>query len=257
MPQSVDIFTFVDAFLSRPISVTPPIFEVSPKMAPLAPRRSLALTILGAAIWTARFTSASRVMIPSNSFSSQSAFDADWNYNYPWGTDHNGAARMDPKQAVLSSGNTLTITATKVSGQKPASHGGKSIDIHYLSGAVHAKEQFNVSSASGAGYDFTADFKAPVAKGTWPAFWLTAVNGWPPEIDIAEWKGSGKISFNTFNTSSQVAARDVAYPDPANWHTVKAELRGSRGDVVVKFYMDGTLVVTQVGKGFVGKPMYL
>ncbi len=28
-----------------------------------------------------------RTMIPKTSFNSQSDFDADWNYNYPWGTD--------------------------------------------------------------------------------------------------------------------------------------------------------------------------
>jgi hypothetical protein len=28
-----------------------------------------------------------RTMIPTTSFNSQSDFDTDWNYNYPWGTD--------------------------------------------------------------------------------------------------------------------------------------------------------------------------
>lgn len=28
-----------------------------------------------------------RTMIPKTSFNSQSDFDTDWNYNYPWGTD--------------------------------------------------------------------------------------------------------------------------------------------------------------------------
>lgn len=139
-----------------------------------------------------------RTMIPKSSFNSQTDFDTDWNYLYPWGTDHNGGARMANSQVAFSSGQ-LTLTAKKVSGQPPASHGGQSIPINYLSGAIHAKEHFNVSK--GGGYDFTGEFKATTTKGTWPAFWLTAVNGWPPEIDMAEWKGSGKISFNTFNVS--------------------------------------------------------
>lgn len=196
-----------------------------------------------------------RTMIPTTSFNSQADFDTDWNYLYPWGSDHNGGARMD-KAHVKFSGGTLTLTAQKVSGQAPASHGGQSIPINYLSGAIHAKEHFNVSK--GGGYDFTGEFKATTTKGTWPAFWLTAVNGWPPEIDMAEWKGSGKISFNTFNTSSQVAAKDVTYPTPSTFHKIKCEVRDINGrDVSVKFYMDGTLVTTQVGGGFFGKPMYL
>ncbi|KXX76891.1 Galactan endo-beta-1,3-galactanase [Madurella mycetomatis] len=198
---------------------------------------------------------AKHIMIPNTSFNSQSDFDTDWSYNYPWGTDHNGAARMSPDQVRLSQG-TLTLTARRVDGERPASHGGRQIPIRYLSGAVHAKEHFNVSR--GGGYDFSGEFRATTARGTWPAFWLTGVRGWPPEIDMAEWKGSGKISFNTFNTSSQVRARDVPYPSPGEFHSILCEVRDQNGrDVSVKFWMDGQLIETQYGRGFVGQPMYL
>jgi hypothetical protein len=75
---------------------------------------------------------------------------------------------------------------------------------------------------------------------------------------MAEWKGSGKISFNTFNTSSQVRARDVDYPRPDEFHKIRCEVRDKNGrDVSVKFFMDDRLIETQFGKGFVGQPMYL
>ncbi|KAK3682752.1 glycoside hydrolase family 16 protein, partial [Podospora appendiculata] len=199
--------------------------------------------------------SASHVVIPSTSFSSQAAFDTDWAYNYPWGSDHNGAARMAKSQVQLAN-NILTLTAKKVTGEKAATHGGKQIPIHYLSGTVAAKEHFNVSH--GGGYDFAGEFRATTTRGTWPAFWLTGVKDWPPEIDMAEWKGSGKISFNTFNTSSQVRATDVPYPNPGEFHKIRCEVRDQNGrDVAVKFYMDDKFVETQYGKGFVGQPMYL
>ncbi len=208
-----------------------------------------------------------KTVIPKTSFDSQAAFDAVWAYNYPWGTDHNGAARMDKSQVKLlassggnsnSSSSTLTITAARVSGQKPARHGGKDIAVHYLAGAVSARQHFTVAAGAGGGFDFAGEFRAPTARGTWPAFWLTAVDGWPPGVDMAEWKGSGKISFNTFNTSSQVAARDVAYPSPADFHAIRCELRDLNGrDVAVRFFMDGALIATQVGRGFTGKAMYL
>ncbi|CCF39550.1 glycoside hydrolase family 16, partial [Colletotrichum higginsianum] len=171
-----------------------------------------------------------RTIIPKTSFDSQPNFDADWNYLYPWGTDHNGGARMNKDNVKFDSG-VLTLTANK-------------ININYLSGAVHAKEHFNVSL--GGGYDFSAELRATTTKGTWPAFWLTAVQGWPPEIDMAEWKGSGKISFNTFNTSSVVAAKDVDYPSPDTFHKIKCETRDLNGkDVQAKFYLDDQLVTTQ------------
>jgi Beta-glucanase/Beta-glucan synthetase len=31
--------------------------------------------------------------------------------------------------------------------------------------------------------------KMPNSTGTWPAFWLTGTQSWPPEIDIYEWYG--------------------------------------------------------------------
>lgn len=199
---------------------------------------------------------AKHIMIPNTSFASQSDFDTDWNYLYPWGSDHNGAARMVQSQSTLDSNGVLTLTASRADNEPPASHGGQEIAIRYLSGAVHAKEHFNVSP--GGGYDFSGEFRAPVARGTWPAFWLTAVEGWPPEVDMAEWKGSGKISFNTFNTSSEVRALDVDYPDSDAWHSILCEVRDENGvDVSVKFSMDGQLVDTQFGEGFVGKAMYL
>jgi hypothetical protein len=75
---------------------------------------------------------------------------------------------------------------------------------------------------------------------------------------MAEWKGSGKISFNTFNASNQVAAKDVNYPNADAFHDIKTELRDKNGkDVEVKFHMDGKLVTTQVGRGYVGQAFYL
>lgn len=207
----------------------------------------------------AEAAAATTTIIPKDSFTSQSAFDASWNYNYPWGTDHNGASRMDKAQSTLDTAtNTLTMTAKRVpdGSQKATKQGGKTIQIHYLAGTVHAKQHITV--AKGETVELAGDFKAPVARGTWPAFWLTAVDGWPPEVDLAEWKGSGKISFNTFNTSSQVAAKDVAYPSPNEFHAIRTVLWDENGkDVGVKFYMDGKLVTTQVGRGFTGKALYL
>ncbi len=109
-------------------------------------------------------------------------------------------------------GGTLRHTAKKVSGQKDASHGGKSIKIRYLSGTTYAKEHFTVTK--GGGFDFIGEFKATVARGTWPASWLTAVDGWPPEVDMAEWKGSGESPSTRSTYLISGGCLDVRYPDP-------------------------------------------
>jgi len=162
---------------------------------------------------------------------------------------------MDTSKVSIAN-KILTLTASLSRGEKPASSGGKSIPVKYRSSTVHEKEKSNVSQTGG--YDFVADFKATTTKGTWPAFWLTAVDGWPPEVDLAEWKGSGKISFNPLKTSSQMAAKDVSYPNTGDWHTFRTKLRHLNGnDSVAKFHLDGKPVTTQTGRGFVGKLVWL
>ncbi|KAH8706112.1 glycoside hydrolase family 16 protein [Phaeosphaeriaceae sp. PMI808] len=194
-------------------------------------------------------------LIPKSAFDNTANLERYFTYNYPWGGNtHN--ARMDKAHVTISSPGVLSITAQPVKGQPPATHGGKQIAINYLSGAVGAKQKFVV--AKGATLIFSASFTATTAKGTWPAFWLTAVSGWPPEVDMAEWKGSGKISFNTFNTSSSVQAKDVNYPNPSQWHDVKCQLKDNGGGIVqVKYWLDGVEVTTHYGKDYVGKELYL
>ncbi|KAG2417687.1 hypothetical protein HFD88_008906 [Aspergillus terreus] len=211
-------------------------------------------------------------LIPTTCFDDYSSLEEYFAYLYPWGSDHNGSARMvgnssDHEYISVDSG-TLNIVAKPVSGQPPTS-GGQ--EINYLSGAIHSATSFTVEA--GSGFDIQAEFQAPTATGTWPAFWLNGADTWPPEIDIAEWKGmyplnfeglrlmgigTGDISFNTFNTSSEVQAHDIEYPSPDNFHTVKAEIRDEDGsNISVKYFLDGTEVTTQYGAEYVGKPLNL
>lgn len=193
------------------------------------------------------------VVLPTESFTD---FATYWNYNYPWGTDHNGGARMNEAQVSVDADGVLTLTADPAEGEPPAENGGVEYPVNYLSGAVHAKQTFTV--AAGGGYDFSGEFLATTTQGTWPAFWLNAASGWPPEIDMAEWKGSGDISFNTFNTSSEVATHDVPYGDASQWHSVRAELRDADGSTLqVKYFLDDVEQTTQYGANYIGAGMRL
>lgn len=193
-----------------------------------------------------------KTIIPTNSFSS---FGEYWNNLYPGGSDHNGGARMDTDHIAIQDGN-LVLTAEPVEGEPPSYFGDRVIPINYRSGAIHAKSKFTV--AKNGGYDFSAEFIAPVAKGTWPAFWVTGTENWPPEIDIAEWMGDGNVQFNTHNTSEQVSSEELVYENPDQWHSVRAEVRDANGkDVSVKFFMDGKAIATQYGADFVGQGLHL
>ncbi|KAL4262354.1 Endo-beta-1,3-galactanase [Pleurotus pulmonarius] len=205
---------------------------------------------------------ADTTVIPSNSFSSVSTFESFWNYLYPWGSDHNGSARMRGSSTDHShinvASNTLSLIATPTSNASPpTSSADPHPAIHYASGAIHAKSQITVTTT--AGYTISGEFSAPTARGTWPAFWVTAVNSWPPETDIGEWKGTNDNWFNTFNTSSVVRSDLVAWPADLSFHSLKAVLKPepNGADVRIDFFMDNALRATQFGKGFVGKALWL
>ncbi|KAF9266061.1 endo-beta-1,3-galactanase [Marasmius fiardii PR-910] len=205
---------------------------------------------------------AATTVIPSDSFSSNANLEKYWNYLYPWGPDHNGSARMIGNSSdhshISVASNTLSLIATPTSNPNPpTSTANPHPAIHYASGAIHAKSQVTVTSTNS--YTIQGEFSAPTVRGTWPAFWLTAVNGWPPEVDIGEWKGTNDNWFNTFNTSSSVRSDLVPWPADLSFHSLKAVLtaESNNADVRIDFYMDNQLKATQFGKGFVGKAMWL
>ncbi|KAG9220408.1 hypothetical protein CCMSSC00406_0006673 [Pleurotus cornucopiae] len=198
--------------------------------------KSLVLAVaLGLHIFPA-FVAADTTVIPSNSFSSVSTFESFWNYLYPWGSDHNGSARMRGSSTDHShinvASNTLSLIATPTfNASPPTSSADPHPAIHYASGAIHAKSQITVTTTA----------------------------GWPPEADIGEWKGTNDNWFNTFNTSSVVRSDLVAWPADLSFHSLKAVLKpeSNGADVRIDFFMDNTLRATQFGKGFIGKALWL
>ena len=186
-------------------------------------------------------------VLPTNSFSS---FGSYWNYNYPWGTDHNGSARMRSQNATVS-GGVLTCSAVKGTVADKAS-------IHYFSGTVYAKQQVTVSNAWPL-WRVSGEFQCPSAKGTWPAFWLNNADGWPPEADIMEFKGSNVNWSNTYrNQSGQWSNSLKTISNPAGWHTYTAWIsKYSSTDVKIEYWIDGALAGTHYGQNFMNDPLNL
>ncbi|KAF5383277.1 hypothetical protein D9615_005041 [Tricholomella constricta] len=221
---------------------------------------SLAIIGIAGTLVSAPFARAATTVIPSSSFSSYSTFESYWAYLYPWGSDHNGSARMkgsstDHSNIVVAS-STLSLIATPTSNPNPpTSTSNPHPAIHYARRASHDL----LFGHPANGYTISGDFSAPTARGTWPAFWLTAVNSWPPEVDIGEWKGTANNWFNTFNTSSIVRSDLVGWPTDLSFHSIKAVLTAqpNNSDVKIQFYMDNVLRTTQYGQAFVGKPLWL
>jgi hypothetical protein len=201
-------------------------------------------------------------VIDGTSFNDRDALQREWNFLYPWGSDHNGSARMygsatDNNHVYLSPAGTLNLKATRISWDEGTSTADPHLPIRYHSGAVHAKEKVLVNDQF-PNWEVKGEFQAPTAGGTWPAFWLTGANSWPPESDILEFKGDATNWFNTFRTSSDVSTTKVGVPSAStSWHEYRAWItKVSASDVEIHYYIDGEWKATHRAN-FVGKPLWI
>jgi hypothetical protein len=227
-------------------------------------RRSLAVALLVAAALISPGTAHAatwETVIDTSSLSSYGAFEAEWAYLYPWGSDHNGSARMygspTDHNHISLSGGVLTLRAARISWDEGTSSASPHLPIRYHSGAIHAKDQVVVTDQF-PNYEVKGEFQAPSTRGTWPAFWLTGVNSWPPESDILEFKGNSNNWFNTFRSSSDVDSTVSGVSSPGSWHAYRAWItKVSTTDVDIHYYLDGVWKAVHHARGFVGKPMWI
>ncbi len=97
----------------------------------------------------------------------------------------------------------------------------------------------------------------PIQTGTWPAFWMTGANSWPPESDFAEFKGSDGCNQNTYDGSWKTSTTTVPTAG-TSWHTYRmvACLENST-NVDFHYYIDGVMKSEQTSTTFVGSPCWL
>jgi beta-glucanase (GH16 family) len=102
-------------------------------------------------------------------------------------------------------------------------------------------------------------FQASSTVGTWPAFWITGVNSWPPESDILEYKGTAQNWFNTYkNADGQWSSSIIDVPTPTAWHRYQARIsKANDTDVDIHYYLDDALMGVHRGANFVGSPMWI
>lgn len=200
-------------------------------------------------------------LIDGESFASYGNFEAKWNYNYPWGTDHNGSARMVGSSTnhnqISLSGGEMTITATRLSSSpgNSTANGFTNVAIWYNSGACYAKQQVLINDQFPS-YTISGDFAVPTNRGTWPAFWITGVNSWPPESDIMEFKGSSTNWQNTYDGGWENKLTNVS--NAGSYHNYKCWYNKiNANDVECHYYIDNNWVARHVMSNSVDKPMWL
>ena len=194
-------------------------------------------------------------LVDGDSFNNLSAFTNKWSYNYPWGTDHNGSARMNQTNVTVSGGE-VTVTATPAHGDEGTSQASPHLAIRYHSGTFYLNQQILINQQYPI-WDVSGQFKVPTEKGTWPAFWMTGADSWPPESDFMEFKGSAGCNQNTDDGHWQGRISQISTADSA-WHAyrVVATLINAT-HVDFKYYIDGNLETEHAATTFVASPCWL
>lgn len=98
--------------------------------------------------------------------------------------------------------------------------------------------------------------KTPAGNGLWPAFWLMALESWPPEIDVAEFQGSNTRKVNLAYSckerydgdSEKINVSDCS----AGFHTYAVEWDKEK----IIWYYDNQ-IVKRTFKNIPGLPMYI
>ena len=201
------------------------------------------------------------IIMDKSALDSYGNFQNHWNYLYPWGSDHNGTARMygsetDRNHIYINYG-VLTLKASRISWSEGNStaRGWEHIPIRYHSGAVHSKHLVTINDQY-PDYELEARIQAPSHRGTWPAFWATGAYSWPPEIDIMEYKGSRVNWQNTYDGAWEETLSYVS--DPGAWHTYRIWMtKINDTDVHIHYYIDGQWRARHTGYDFVNKPMHV
>lgn len=186
-------------------------------------------------------------VIPANSFDNFSTY---WSNFYPWGIDHNGSARM-VAQNITTSGGVLTLKSVPGTVADKAS-------IHYLSGTVYAKA-IPVVDNNWPKWHFSGEFQCESQRGTWPAFWITGADSWPPESDFMEFKGSNTCWTNTYkNESGNWSSVGTPVSNPGAWHLYSVYVtKISDTNVSIEYWIDGVKKSVQTGGNFVGKRFWI
>jgi len=225
---------------------------------PRSSLRTLTVGLLAGAVVFGLCSSVSafwETIVDGSSFASTNAFTNKWAFNYPWGTDHNGSARMNASNVTISAG-VVTVRSTLTNTYEGASSKDPFLTIRYNSGTFYLKQKITINSQFPV-WDISVQARVPSATGTWPAFWMTGANSWPPESDFMEFKGSATCYQNTYNGSWQSVGSTVSSPGSA-WHTyrVVANLENST-NVDFHYYIDGAMKTEQTSTTFVGSPCWL
>lgn len=177
-------------------------------------------------------------LIWSDEFNGENLNPDDWGSGMkPWGAKDNNPCLIVPEDTYIEDGNLVLRIKEGNYGQ-----------YKYSCGWAWTKKWFKY------GY-FEMRAKYPKGKGQWPAWWMLK-EGWPPEIDIAEYRGEPKSymtqAFYWGNWSTNLLKESEGW-DFTEWHTYALYW----GPQFLIWYADGKITKYFYGDEVPTDPMYM
>ena len=166
------------------------------------------------------------------------------------GTEWYSPTNTSGQPCVTMSNNILTLTAYHMAHE----------DCHYQSGVVYCN-----TDVPNRGYKFVTldvDMNTPDAgtTGCWPSFWLESAWDWPPEIDVAEFKGdkdSDAVSQNVVGSDHKWVFTSSAI-DKDKWHHYSLLLGPpASGARTYQMFIDGAVKAQGSFEDKQGVPFYV
>lgn len=168
-----------------------------------------------------------------------------WRLGQAWGEFHPGYPHQYYAKEMISTKDGYLHLRGQYA-PKTFRSGDSNIVIPLAVGLINS----DISFKQKFGY-FEIRSKNPSGPATWPAFWLTGANKWPPEIDIFEMygKADGKNIHNQYATihygqtdtkSRGYLTRKIKLPDDtdSSFHVYACEWTSD----YIRFYTDGRAV---------------
>jgi len=179
-------------------------------------------------------------LVAEDNFDSTSLDTKMWGSgSTPWGTENQSPCTLIPAADTWVSDGSLVLRSRSGGFTGPS---GKSFD--YTSGWAWQR--------IGKKYGYIEiRAKYPNHPGAWPAFWMLG-KGWPPEFDIAEFKGStvGGMTMAFYDGSWFATTKQGDYEA---WHTYGLLWEPNS----LTWYMDGEVIYSHKGSTVPSTDMYV
>jgi beta-glucanase (GH16 family) len=177
-------------------------------------------------------------LIWSDEFNGASLDTSKWDYGRkPWGTTDNGVCLITSEDTYLENGTLVNRCRMGDFGSYDFSCGWTWSKLWLTYGYLEIRAKY------------------PAGKGQWPAWWML-MSGWPPEFDVAEYRG-GSLNYMTqafyWGQWSTTLLRESNGWDFTVWHTYGFEW----GPGYLKWYVDGNVTKIFSGSQVPSDDMYV